>query len=74
MARLNRISPAILVGKPVIKGTRIAVDFVINLLAEDWTEQDVLSNYPGLPKEDIKCVLRYADSILKAERVFPLQA
>jgi uncharacterized protein (DUF433 family) len=67
------LDQAILVGKPVIKGTRIAVDFVIGLLAEGWTEQDILNNYPGLTKENIKCVLRYAASILKSEKVYPLQ-
>jgi uncharacterized protein (DUF433 family) len=61
------------VGKPVIKGTRIAVDFVIGLLAEGWTEEQIPANYPGLTGEDIYACLRYADSILNAEKVYPLQ-
>lgn len=54
------IDPAILVGKPVIKGTRIAVEFVIDLLAQGWGEQEILRNYPGLTHEDILACLKYA--------------
>ena len=42
------LEPQILPGKPVIRGTRLSVDFVIGLLADGWTEADVLRNYPGL--------------------------
>jgi uncharacterized protein (DUF433 family) len=42
------IDPAILVGKPVVKGTRLAVEFIIGLLAQGWTESEILRNYPGL--------------------------
>jgi uncharacterized protein (DUF433 family) len=66
------IDPDILVGKPVIAGTRLAVEFVIELLANDWTEADILSNYPGLVHEDIQACLAYATGALKAERVYPL--
>lgn len=61
--------PAVLVGKPVIKGTRLAVAFVVELLAEGWTEADVLRNYPGLTREDIQACLHYASEILQEERV-----
>ncbi len=47
------INPEILTGKPVIKGTRIAVEFVIGLLAEGWSEDEILDNYPGLTVDDI---------------------
>ena len=53
------IDPEILVGKPVIKGTRLAVEFIVGLLAEGWSEQDILDNYPGLTSEDIKACLAY---------------
>ena len=65
------LDPKILVGKPVVKGTRIAVEFVIELLAEGWTESQILHNYPGL--EDIQACLRYASDLLHAERLYPLQ-
>ncbi len=65
-------SPAVLVGKPVIKGTRIAVEFVIDLLAQGWTEPEVLRNYPGLTHEDVLACLKYAGETLDSEKVFPL--
>jgi uncharacterized protein (DUF433 family) len=67
------IDPAILVGKPVIKGTRIAVEFVIDLLALGWTEQEILRNYPGLTHEDILACLKYAGETLHSEKVYPLR-
>ena len=66
------IEPAVLVGKPVIKGTRIAVEFVIDLMAQGWSEQDILENYPGVTHEDIIACLRYAEQVLKMERVYAL--
>jgi uncharacterized protein (DUF433 family) len=47
------LDPAILAGKPVIRGTRLSVDFIIGLLADGWTEADILRNYPGLTHDDI---------------------
>lgn len=65
------VDPAILVGKPVVKGTRLAVEFVVDLLAQGWSEADILRNYPGLTREDILACLNYASTLLKAERVYP---
>jgi len=64
--------PDVLVGKPVIKGTRLAVEFIIELLAQDWTEEDILRNYPGLTKGDIRACLKYASEVLHAEKVYPI--
>jgi uncharacterized protein (DUF433 family) len=64
------IDPGILVGKPVIKGTRLAVEFIIDLLAQGWTEQEILQNYPGLTREDIQACLAYASEMLKVEKVY----
>jgi uncharacterized protein (DUF433 family) len=47
------VDPEILVGKPVIKGTRLAVEFVIELLSQGWSQQEIIENYPGLTEEDI---------------------
>ncbi len=66
------VDPEVLAGKPVVRGTRIAVDLVIDLLAQGWTEADVLEGYPGLTREDIHACLAYASAVLKAERVYPL--
>jgi uncharacterized protein (DUF433 family) len=66
------IDPKILVGKPVIRGTRIAVEFLLELLAEGWTHEEVVKNYPQLAADDIQAALHYAAEALKHERVFPL--
>jgi uncharacterized protein (DUF433 family) len=47
------VDPEILVGKPVIKGARLAVEFIIELLANGWSHDDILKNYSGLTYEDI---------------------
>ena len=47
------INPQILVGKPVILGTRLAVEFVLELLANGWTETQIIGNFPGVTHEDI---------------------
>ena len=67
------VDPAILVGKPVVKGTRLAVGFIVDLLAQGWSEEDILRNYPGLTLEDIKACLGYASAVLHAEKVYPLE-
>lgn len=76
MAWQDRITlnPAVLVGKPVVKGTRLSVEFVVGLLAQGWNEEEVLRNYPGLAREDILACLAYAQERLAAERVYPLSA
>ena len=66
------VDPKVLVGKPVIKGTRIAVEFVIDLLAGGWSEAQILENYPGVTHEDIVACLRYANELVKSERVYQL--
>ena len=67
------VNPEILVGKPVVKGTRLAVEFIIDLLAQGWSETDILDNYPGLTHEDILACLGYASATLQAEKVYPLK-
>jgi uncharacterized protein (DUF433 family) len=52
--------PKILVGKPVVKGTRIAVEFVVDLLAAGWTHEQILDNYPNLTADDIRACLACA--------------
>ena len=66
------IDPKVLVGKPVIKGTRIAVEFILELLANGWTVEDILKNYPQLKREDVLAAPKYAAEVLKGERVYPL--
>lgn len=66
------IDARVLLGKPAVRGTRLAVEFILDLLAQGWTEQEVLAQYPGLTHEDILACLRYATDVLKAERVYPV--
>jgi len=66
------IDPEILAGKPIIKGTRIPVELILDLLANGWTTEEILENYPQLKKEDITAALKYAAQVLKEERVYPL--
>lgn len=67
------IDPNILVGKPVVRGTRLAVEFIIDLLGQGWTEEEILRNYPGLAREDLQACLSYASEVLRAEKVYPLK-
>jgi uncharacterized protein (DUF433 family) len=51
------VDPKIVAGKPVIRGTRLAVEFILELLASGQSENDVLTNYPGLTREDVLACL-----------------
>ena len=66
------VDPKILVGKPVIRGTRLSVEFILDLLANDWTIEQILSEYPQLAREDVMAVLKYAAEMAKEEKVYPL--
>ena len=66
------IDSKILVGKPTIRGTRLAVEFIIDLLAQGWSTEEILSNYPGITKEDIQACLSYASATLKSEKVYSI--
>jgi uncharacterized protein (DUF433 family) len=68
------LAPEVLAGKPVIRGTRLSVEFVIGLMADGWTEADVLQNYPGIGHDDIIACLAYARDTLMSERAFPSAA
>lgn len=68
------LNPEVLAGKPVVKNTRLAVEFVVDLLAQGWTEEAILKNYPTLTADDIRACLQYASATLHAEKVYPLKA
>lgn len=68
------VDPAVLTGKPVVRGTRLAVEFILGLLAEGWTHAAVFKSYPGLTEADILACLAYAQERLSSERVYPLSA
>lgn len=64
------VDPSILVGKPVIRGSRLAVEFIVELLAQGWSESEILHSYPGLTRDDIGACLAYASAVLHAERIY----
>ena len=66
------LDPGVLGGKPVIKGTRLAVEKIVELMASGWTEQQIAENYPGVTRDDIAACLFYASEVLKSERVVTL--
>jgi uncharacterized protein (DUF433 family) len=66
------VDPGVLTGKPVVKGTRLAVEFIIELLAQGWSPSDILKNYPGLTPKDLQACFAYASERLRSEKVYPL--
>jgi uncharacterized protein (DUF433 family) len=72
MSLIERITvdPNVLVGKPVVKGTRLSVDFILDLLAQGWSSADIRKSYPGIEQEDILACLEYATAIIRSERVY----
>jgi uncharacterized protein (DUF433 family) len=65
---------AVLTGKPVIAGTRLSVEFILELIAEGWSEVEILRNYPGVTHEQILACVAYAKDRLSEESVFALPA
>lgn len=59
--------PHILVGKPVIKGTRISVDLILGWLANGWSIEDILDSYPHITREDVQAALAFAAEMLREE-------
>jgi len=64
--------PEILLGKPVIKGTRLSVDFILGLFATGWTFEQVLDSYPRLTKEALQAVFAFAVECLSEEVMYNL--
>jgi uncharacterized protein (DUF433 family) len=67
------VEPNILMGKPIISGTRLAVEFIIDLLAQGWSTEDIIENYL-ITIEDIRACLSYASDALKTEKIYPIPA
>jgi uncharacterized protein (DUF433 family) len=67
------VNPRILGGKPVIEGTRISVEFILELLASDVSEEEILQDYPHITREDIRACLRYAARFYKNEIYLDLE-
>ena len=68
--QLIEINPSVMLGKPVIKGTRITVENIVEELAAGYSEDDILKAHPHLTKESVLAALQYAASVLKNERIY----
>ena len=62
------VDPEVLAGKPVVRGTRLAVELILELMAAGQSENDLLTNYPGLTREDILACLSYASYLAHEHR------
>lgn len=60
-------NPAILVGKPVVKGTRISVELILGWLANGWTYEQIFESYPHITREDILAALAFAEEMMREE-------
>jgi len=66
------IDPDVLLGKPVIKGTRIAVELIVDLLARGYSTEQVVTQYDHITPDDVRACLAYAAEVLQSERVYAL--
>ena len=68
------LNPKVMAGKPVIRGTRLAVDFILNLMAHGTTEDEILDEYKGLTSDDIRACFLFATKSLENTEFMPLVA
>ncbi len=66
--------PEVLLGKPVVKGTRLSVEFILGLFAEGWTEQQVLESYPTLTSESLRAVFAFTTDFMREESLYTMPA
>ena len=64
--------PQILLGKPVLKGTRLSVEFILGLYSEGWSEAQILKNYPTLSKDHLLAVFSFAKECMSEEFLYDL--
>ena len=65
--------PEILGGKPAVRGTRLAVEFLLGLLAAGWTSEQILASYPALTRDGLRAVFAFAAEVTRDEAVFALR-
>lgn len=68
------VNPAILVGKPLVRGTRLSVEHIVGMMAAGVSEVEILQNHPRLTHEDLLACLAYAADSLSDQRILPLSA
>ncbi|MGH7596883.1 MAG: DUF433 domain-containing protein [bacterium] len=72
LLRRIAVNPKVMVGKPVIRGTRIPVELIVKMLAQGIAEDEILKEYPRLKSDDIKAALAYASVVFSNEEIYPL--
>ena len=65
-------NPKVLTGKPIVKHTRLSVGFLLGLLAQGWTETQILENYPQLTREGLRAAIAYAQETVEEEAMFEI--
>jgi uncharacterized protein (DUF433 family) len=66
-------APDVMGGKPIVRGTRLSVEFILGLFAAGWTQEQVLENYPALTPEALRAVFTYAAEVLHEEVLLPVR-
>jgi len=66
------VNPKVMTGKPVIKGTRLTVEFILNLMAHGSTDQEIMEEYEGVKREDIQACILFASKALQNTVFMPL--
>lgn len=64
--------PEILVGKPLVKGTRLSVELILGRLADGWTQEEILRAYPGLTTQALQAVFAFASEVMREEQFIAL--
>jgi uncharacterized protein (DUF433 family) len=64
--------PKVLIGKPIIKGTRISVELILELFSLGWTEEQILNSYPSLSDSSLRAVFAYLKDCIQQELYFPI--
>ena len=65
------VNPKVMVGKPVIKGTRVAIYEIVNRVGQGWTFKEIIDDFPRITEDDIKAALMYAGKLVEGEEIFP---
>lgn len=73
MNKQIEINPKVMLGKPIIKGTRIPVYLIVKMIAQGNNFEQIIEDYPQLTKKDISAALEYASHILNDEEIYPLK-
>ena len=64
--------PTVLAGKPLVRGTRLSVEFLLSLFAEGWSQEQILANYPQLTSDSLRAVFAFAAEALHGETVYSI--